>query len=80
MNLLASPAGVVVADILGCGSRIAKTSRRTSSLTHRIEGFEPEEGMRYTIEVERREVLNPPADASGFEYTLIRIIQETPVG
>ncbi|NNF11901.1 MAG: DUF4377 domain-containing protein [Gemmatimonadetes bacterium] len=46
-----------------------------------IQGFEPEEGTRYTIEVERREVLNPPADGSAFEYTLLRIIeQETPAG
>lgn len=45
-----------------------------------IEGFEYEEGVRYTLEVSRREVPNPPADGSAYEYRLIRIIDREPAG
>jgi hypothetical protein len=41
-----------------------------------IEGFTHEEGVGYTLEVGRREVLNPPADGLAFVYRLIRIVEE----
>lgn len=41
-----------------------------------IEGFQHEEGVRYTLEVGRRERLNPPADAGSYAYRLIRIIEQ----
>lgn len=44
-----------------------------------IEGFEHEPGVRYTLEVLRTEVLNPPADASAYRYELISILQAAPV-
>ena len=43
-----------------------------------IEGFVHEEGFLYTIEVERRRVPDPPADASSFEYRLLRILSKEP--
>ena len=43
-----------------------------------IEGFQREEGVRYTLEVGRRAVLNPPADGSAYAYRLIRIIDREP--
>jgi hypothetical protein len=46
-----------------------------------IEGFQREEGVRYTLEVGRRAVLNPPADGSSYAYRLIRVIaREPPAG
>lgn len=41
-----------------------------------IEGFEHEAGVRYTLEVARREVENPPADGSSYAYRLLRILEE----
>lgn len=41
-----------------------------------IQGFEFEEGVGYTLEVGRREILNPPADGSSFAYRLIRVVEE----
>jgi len=43
-----------------------------------IEGFQHEEGVRYTLEVGRRTVPNPPADGSAYAYRLIRIIDREP--
>jgi hypothetical protein len=43
-----------------------------------IEGFQREEGVRYTLEVGRRAVLNPPADGSSYAYRLIRVISREP--
>ncbi len=45
-----------------------------------IQGFDYEEGFFYTIEVSRREVLNPPADGSSFEYRLIEVLEKVPAG
>lgn len=45
-----------------------------------IEGFQHEVGVQYTLEVGRREVLDPPADGSAYSYWLIRIIAQEPVG
>lgn len=43
-----------------------------------IQGFRHEEGVAYTLEVGRREILNPPADGSSYAWRLIRILEETP--
>lgn len=45
-----------------------------------IEGFEHEEGVAYTLEVGRREILDPPADGSSYAWRLVRILEETPGG
>ncbi len=45
-----------------------------------IEGFEHEEGTRYTLEVGRRKVKDPPADGSSYAYRLIRIVSQERVG
>lgn len=39
-----------------------------------IEGFTHEPGWRTRIEVERRRVPNPPADASSWSYRLLRVL------
>jgi hypothetical protein len=39
-----------------------------------IEGFTYEEGYRWRLEVERRQVPNPPADGSSLAYRLVRVI------
>ena len=41
-----------------------------------IEGFDWEEGVRYTLEVARRDVPDPPADASSYAWRLLRIVDE----
>ncbi len=43
-----------------------------------IEGFVHEPGVRYTIEVGRRVVPNPPADGSAYAYRLVRILARGP--
>jgi hypothetical protein len=43
-----------------------------------IEGFTHEEGYEFRIQVDRREVANPPADASAFEYRLVRVVWKRP--
>lgn len=45
-----------------------------------IEGFTWEEGFRYTLEVARRTVENPPADGSSFQYRLVRVVERDEVG
>ena len=44
-----------------------------------IDGFQHEAGVQYTLEVGRREVLNPPADGSAYVYRLIRVLAREPV-
>jgi len=39
-----------------------------------IAGFRHEAGIRYTLQVGRRQVIDPPADGSAWTYRLIRII------
>lgn len=43
----------------------------------RIEGFTPEAGTAYRIQVERRTVEHPKADASRFSYRLVRILSRS---
>lgn len=45
-----------------------------------IAGFTHEEGFRYTIVVLRRRLEATPADASSFEYRLLRILSKEPAG
>jgi heat shock protein HslJ len=45
----------------------------------KIEGFNPEIGYSYEIEVEASPVKNPAADASSLHYSLIRIISSQEV-
>ena len=44
-----------------------------------IEGFTHEPGYAYTLSVLRREVPDPPADGSSFEYRLMRIVERQAV-
>ncbi len=44
-----------------------------------IEGFEPEVGYSYEIELKANAVTNPAADASSIRYSLVRIVSQTPV-
>lgn len=39
-----------------------------------IEGFTHEPGWRTRIEVERRRVVDPPADGSSWSYRLLRVV------
>ena len=41
-----------------------------------INGFRFEEGFHWRLDVERRRVPNPPADASSLSYRLIRVISK----
>lgn len=43
-----------------------------------IEGFTHEPGFIYTVEVEIREIRNPPADGSSLAYRLLRLIEKRP--
>jgi heat shock protein HslJ len=42
-----------------------------------IEGFDFEEGYRYTLRVEERPVENPPADASSLRWQLVEVLDRT---
>ncbi len=44
-----------------------------------IEGFEYEDGFEYELEVQVDPRENPPADASAYTYTLLRILNKQPV-
>ncbi|MBT8461268.1 MAG: DUF4377 domain-containing protein [Gemmatimonadetes bacterium] len=44
-----------------------------------IEGFEHEAGYEYRLIVSETVVENPPADASALRWTLIEVIEKTPV-
>jgi heat shock protein HslJ len=44
-----------------------------------IQGFEYEPGYQYTLQVERTERENVPADASAYEYSLIEVMAKEPV-
>ena len=41
-----------------------------------IEGFEYEEGNRYELRVEVKEVDDPPADAPSIKYRLIEVVSK----
>ena len=43
-----------------------------------IEGFDFEPGFTYVLEVEVREVPDPPADGSSRAYRLVRVVEKTP--
>ncbi len=44
-----------------------------------IEGFAYEEGFQYTLRVKVEEVASPPADGSSLRYTLLEVVEKTPV-
>ncbi|MBA9075730.1 DUF4377 domain-containing protein [Rufibacter quisquiliarum] len=44
-----------------------------------IEGFDYEEGFVYTLQVRIEKVENPPADASGRRYRLLKVISKEKV-
>lgn len=44
-----------------------------------IEGFQYEPGFIYDLEVQKKQILNPPADGSSFKYLLNRIISKEKV-
>lgn len=46
---------------------------------HQIEGFSPEWGRSYEIEVRELPVANPPADAPSIRTVLHRVVREDPV-
>lgn len=41
-----------------------------------IDGFDYEPGYEYTIEVEKENVENPPADASSIKYKLVKVVSK----
>lgn len=43
-----------------------------------IEGFVHEPGFLVTLEVERREIPDPPQDGSSYEYRLVRVLAKEP--
>jgi len=45
-----------------------------------IEGFEYQEGYRYTLLVEKLDVLDPPADSSAFRYMLVEVLEQEETG
>ena len=55
-------------------------SERWTRFYDSIEGFTHEEGVRYRLEVLRRRVTDPPADASSFRYRLLRVLDRVPAG
>jgi len=42
-----------------------------------IEGFHFQWGYRQSLQVDRRRILNPPADGSDIEYTLVKTLEKT---
>ncbi len=44
-----------------------------------IEGFDYEEGYEYELLVNEENVENPPADASSLKWTLVEVVNKTPV-
>jgi hypothetical protein len=42
-----------------------------------IDGFHFEWGYRQTLQVDRRRILNPPADGPSIEYTLVKTLEKT---
>lgn len=44
-----------------------------------IEGLEPEPGIEYHVRVSETTVDDPPADASSIRWTLIEVLDETPM-
>lgn len=42
-----------------------------------IQGFTYQEGYEYTLLVRRDTVVNPPADASAYRYSLVRQVRKT---
>ncbi|MAX56536.1 MAG: hypothetical protein CL537_13670 [Alcanivoracaceae bacterium] len=45
-----------------------------------IEGFQFEQGFRYTLRVAVSEVENPPADGSALRYRLLEVLNREAVG
>jgi hypothetical protein len=43
-----------------------------------IEGFTFEDGYRWRLEVERRQIPNPPEDGSSLSYKLVRVLTRDP--
>lgn len=69
-----SPRGYLPYPPLEAPRTIPNDVLSESSPSQWIEGFDFEEGFRYRIEVERREVADPPADGSSLSYRLLRVL------
>lgn len=41
-----------------------------------IRNFDPKEGIHYRIRVDKKELSNPPADASSIVYSLVEVLEE----
>jgi hypothetical protein len=52
---------------------------QTGSFYDGIRGFRFQWGYRQTLRVERRRILNPPADGSSTEYALIEVLKKEAV-
>jgi hypothetical protein len=50
-----------------------------TSFEHNIEGFEFEPGYVYDLEVEKKQIENPPMDGSSVAYTLKSVLSKTKV-
>jgi len=42
-----------------------------------IEGFDPQPGTSYVVDVEVIEIENPPADGSSLRYILIDVVEQS---
>lgn len=61
------------------GTHLVTTEQPDDSwrpLYESIEGFEYEPGYSYVLEVERREIANPPADGFPYAYRLLRMVEK----
>lgn len=72
-----------VVDCVGVGPRKCLLAKESEDADWEffydgIEGFSHTEGVAYVLDVEVREIKDPPADGSSLKYRLIRVVQSTP--
>lgn len=73
-----------VSDCVGVGSQQCLNVRESAEAAWTlwydpIEGFEHEAGYDYRLMISETKVLNPPADGSSIRWTLIEVLEKTPV-
>lgn len=73
-----------VSDCVGVGPQQCLNVRESAEAAWTlwydpIEGFEHEAGYDYRLMISETQVENPPADASSIRWTLIEVLEKTPV-
>jgi hypothetical protein len=73
-----------VSDCVGVGAQQCLNVRESAEAEWTlwydpIEGFEHEAGYEYRLMISETQVENPPADASSIRWTLIEVLEKTPV-